>query len=113
MSAFALDDRFDEPMPQEEPKPKPELPHKPDLVPLSLVLKPDYSNANGHMYSATISVANYGTADCYQYFVCHFGYRVLATNDPAKYPVGYSSHDSDYISYPYGLQVMEVVEQSE
>ncbi|MEZ0273473.1 MAG: hypothetical protein ACAH88_01100, partial [Roseimicrobium sp.] len=47
------------------------------------------------------------------YFVCHFGYRVLATNDPAKYPVGYSSHDSDYISYPYGLQVMEVVEQSE
>ena len=81
MSALALDDRLDEPNPQEEPKPKP--PHMPDLVPLSLKLKQDYSNAGGHMYSATISVANFGTADCYQYFVCHFGYRVLATNDPA------------------------------
>jgi hypothetical protein len=111
LSAFALDDRSEEPKPQEEPKPKPA--HKPDLVPLSLVLKHDYSNANGHGYSATISVANFGTADCYQYFVCHFGYKVLATNDPAKYPVGYSTHDSDYISYPYGLQALEVVEQSE
>jgi hypothetical protein len=111
-SAFALDDRLDSPMPQDEPDPKTpgktETP-RPDLVPLGLNLTPDNENAEWRNYTGIATVANFGTADA-KAFLCHVGFRVLSTNDPVKWPVGKTMYTGG-MSFADGLQVMDIQDQ--
>lgn len=108
-SAFALDDRLDNPQPQDEPEPKTpgntETP-RPDLVPLGLNLTPDSENAEWRIYSAVGTVANFGKADA-KPFLAHVGFRVLSTNDPVKWPVGKTMYTGG-MSFDEGLKVMEI-----
>ena len=111
-SAFALDDRFDNPKPEDEPEPKPQetpdIVELPDLVPLHFDLIMDQDSQYFHHYKVKATVANYGKADAGEFY-CHFGMRVLETKDPVKYPVGFTDYIG-LITYDDGLKVMEMAE---
>jgi hypothetical protein len=111
-SALALDDRFEEPPPQEDPKPQGSEIKRPDLVPLGVDLAYDssyddwdpvlFEHVFQHRhYLAKVSLINLGNADAVHLeqgkygplidsINCYVGYKVLASTDPVNYPVGYS-----------------------
>jgi hypothetical protein len=110
-SAFALDDRLENPQPENEPDPKtpdkPQVVELPDLVPMGLDLT--YISENSfRFYRAKITVANFGKADAGEFF-CHVGYQVITTTDPVKYPVGSKQYGGMYLKFD-GLKVMEIAD---
>lgn len=112
-TAFALDDRLEEPKPDNQPDPetpgKPATP-RPDLVPMGIEASFDHLDDHHRIYSATVTVANYGKADSDE-FMCLIGYKVLATTDAGKYPVG-STHYSGFVPFDGGLKVMDMADSS-
>ncbi|MEZ0273472.1 MAG: hypothetical protein ACAH88_01095 [Roseimicrobium sp.] len=85
---------------------------RPDLVPLGFtsVRKEQYDSQWHRAYSATVTVGNFGLAKSDD-FACIFGFKVLATNDPVKYPVG-SRGLCGWVIFPEGLDVTEVADES-
>ncbi|QIF01166.1 hypothetical protein [Roseimicrobium sp. ORNL1] len=85
---------------------------RPDLVPLGFTStrKEQYDTQWHRAYSATVTVANFGTAKS-EHFACIFGFKVLATNDPVKYPVG-SKGLCGFVTFTEGLDVTEIRDES-
>lgn len=85
---------------------------RPDLVPLgfSATRKEQYDTQWHRAYSATVTVGNFGTAKS-DHFGCIFGFKVLATNDAVKYPVG-SMGFCGFVSFTEGLDVTEIRDES-
>ena len=85
---------------------------RPDLVPIGFTAtrKEQYDSEWHRAYGATVTVANFGTEDA-DHFACIFGFKVLATNDPVKYPVG-STGFCGFLSFTKGLDVMEIGDES-
>ncbi len=112
-SMFASDTRLFRPRAEEDPPPKAPTtpqPKLPDLVPMGINAMFSHLD-NGHrIYSATVSVANFGQADSAD-FMCLVGYKVVDTTDPAKYPVG-SSHYTGCLSFSSGVKVMDIADCS-
>lgn len=110
-SAFALDDRMDDPKPQPEPQEPGHVDKKlPDLMPLGLKLvhDPEVDDWDPVMFEyahsfrrfmGTMVVANFGNADSIHLdgklidsTQCHVGIKVLASTDPVRYPVGHTEY---------------------
>jgi hypothetical protein len=113
-SAFALDDRFDEPQPQDEPEPKDpkfEVVERPDLVPMGIEHMFNHvdTTTKHRIYDAKVTVANLGNADSDD-FVCLIGYRVTGTYDSVKYPLG-STHYSGFVNFG-DMKSMAVIDES-
>ena len=110
-SVFALDDRFEEPHPQEDPQPK-EV-KRPDLVPIGIKLNFDHIAYGNRYYGASVTVANFGTADAEflpNLFHCRIGYKVLASTDPVNCPVGSLHYGNQGPIYFNSLKVMEIAD---
>lgn len=86
---------------------------RPDLVPLGFTATRNEEEDDDwfRMYSAKVTVANWGTAKS-SHFRCIFGYKVLATNDPEKYPVGFKQRTGLMLSFSEGLDILEVADES-
>jgi hypothetical protein len=113
-SAFALDDRLDEPQPQDEPEPKDpkfDIVERPDLVPIGIEHMFNHvdTTTNHRIYDAKVTVANLGNADSDD-FICLIGYRVTGTYDSAKYPLG-STHYSGFVNFG-SIKMADMVDQS-
>ncbi|QIF01165.1 hypothetical protein [Roseimicrobium sp. ORNL1] len=111
MSAFALDDRFDEPHPQDDPKPKPEV-DRPDLVPLGISFTFDHADDGKdawRYWAAKVTLANFGPADAGS-FNAHIGFKVLSTTDPVKWPVGSCHYGNQGPIYLQSLKMFEIVD---
>ena len=110
LNAFALDDRFDEPKPQENPKPKPQV-DRADLVPIGVKLDFDHIAYGYRYYGATVTVGNFGKADAVPIngmFHCRINYKVLASTDPVNFPVGSKHSGGQCPIYFKGMGVMEI-----
>jgi hypothetical protein len=85
---------------------------RPDLVPLgfSATRKQEYDSQWHRAYSAKVTVANWGTAKS-DHFACIFGFKVLATDDPVKYPVG-SKGLCGFVTFTEGLEVTEIADET-
>jgi hypothetical protein len=85
---------------------------RPDLVPLGFTAtrKQEYDSQWHRAYSAKVTVANWGTAKS-DHFACVFGFKVLATEDPEKYPVGTKGF-CGFVSFMEGLEVTEIADET-
>lgn len=83
-----------------------------DLVPIgfSATPKSQYDTQWNRAYSATVTVANYGTKNA-EAFACLFAYKVLATSDATQYPVGTSGY-CGFVQFNSGVGVMEMADSS-
>jgi hypothetical protein len=61
-------------------------------------------------WGASVSVANFGTADIPNWFHCTIGFKVLGSTDPVNYPVGSFHHGNQVPIYFNTLKVLEIAD---